>query len=118
MRTGRSIAPPVKRSWLDKDGCGKRPIGEPAFEDKIAQRQRRLGKWEWYIRFSRVYPLWGQVTPGILGDKAQDEKEESQTVFEILVDVAQTQSPSAAEGTTRHAKHQAAWSLSVLRHYW
>jgi retron-type reverse transcriptase len=38
MRSGRYIAPPVKRSWLDKDGSGKRPIGEPTFEDKIAQR--------------------------------------------------------------------------------
>ena len=38
MRSGRYIAPPVKRSWLDKDGSGKRPIGEPTLEDKIAQR--------------------------------------------------------------------------------
>jgi group II intron reverse transcriptase/maturase len=38
MRTGRYIAPPVKRSWLDKDGTSKRPIGEPTLEDKIAQR--------------------------------------------------------------------------------
>ncbi len=38
MRSGRYIAPPVKRTWLDKDGAGKRPIGEPTFEDKIAQR--------------------------------------------------------------------------------
>lgn len=38
MRSGRYIAPPVKRSWLDKEGSGKRPIGEPTFEDKIAQR--------------------------------------------------------------------------------
>jgi group II intron reverse transcriptase/maturase len=28
----------VKRSWLDKDGTSKRPIGEPTLEDKIAQR--------------------------------------------------------------------------------
>ena len=38
MRSGRYIAPPVKRTWLDKDGSSKRPIGEPTFEDKIAQR--------------------------------------------------------------------------------
>ena len=38
MRSGRYIAPPVKRTWLDKDGPSKRPIGEPTFEDKIAQR--------------------------------------------------------------------------------
>ena len=38
MRSGRYIAPLVKRTWLDKDGSGRRPIGEPTFEDKIAQR--------------------------------------------------------------------------------
>jgi group II intron reverse transcriptase/maturase len=38
LRTGRYKAPPVKRAWLDKDDGGKRPIGMPAFEDKIAQR--------------------------------------------------------------------------------
>ena len=38
MRTGRYKAPPVKRAWRDKDDGGKRPIGMPAFEDKIAQR--------------------------------------------------------------------------------
>ena len=38
LRTGRYKAPPVKRAWLDKDDGGKRPIGMPVFEDKIAQR--------------------------------------------------------------------------------
>jgi RNA-directed DNA polymerase len=38
MRNGRYIAPPVKRTWLAKDGSGRRPIGEPTLEDKIAQR--------------------------------------------------------------------------------
>jgi retron-type reverse transcriptase len=38
MRSGRYIAPPVKRSWLLKDGSGKRPIDEPTLENKIAQR--------------------------------------------------------------------------------
>ena len=28
MRSGRYIAPPVKRTWLDKDGSGKRLIGK------------------------------------------------------------------------------------------
>jgi len=38
LRTGRYKAPPVKRGWREKDDGGKRPIGMPGFEDKIAQR--------------------------------------------------------------------------------
>lgn len=38
MRSGRYKAPPVKRKWLDKEGGAQRPIGMPAFEDKIVQR--------------------------------------------------------------------------------
>lgn len=39
MRRGRYIAPPVKRTWLDKDGSGKRPIGEPTFTKFIHKFQ-------------------------------------------------------------------------------
>jgi hypothetical protein len=28
----------IKRSWLEMNGSGKRPIGETTLEDKIAQR--------------------------------------------------------------------------------
>ena len=38
LRTGRYVAPPVERVWIDKDGKTKRPIGKPTFEDKIVQR--------------------------------------------------------------------------------
>lgn len=38
IRRGRYHAPPVKRAWLDKEDGSKRPIGIPAFEDKIVQR--------------------------------------------------------------------------------
>jgi group II intron reverse transcriptase/maturase len=38
MRTGSYQAPPVKRTWLEKDDGSQRPIGMPTFEDKIAQR--------------------------------------------------------------------------------
>ena len=38
MRGGRYEAPPVKRTWLDKEDGSKRPIGKPTFEDKIVQR--------------------------------------------------------------------------------
>ena len=38
MRGGQYKAPPVKRMWLDKEDGKKRPIGLPAFEDKIVQR--------------------------------------------------------------------------------
>lgn len=38
MRSEGYKAPPVKRVWLDKEGGKKRPIGMPAFEDKIVQR--------------------------------------------------------------------------------
>ena len=38
IQSGRYIAPPVKRTWLDKEDGGQRPIGMPTFEDKIVQR--------------------------------------------------------------------------------
>jgi retron-type reverse transcriptase len=38
LRSGRSMAPPVKRTWLDKEDGSQRPSGMPAFEDKIVQR--------------------------------------------------------------------------------
>jgi retron-type reverse transcriptase len=38
LRSGRYQAPPVVRAWLEKDDGDRRPIGKPAFEDKIAQR--------------------------------------------------------------------------------
>ena len=37
LRTGRYIAPPVERVWLEEEDK-KRPIGKPTFEDKVAQR--------------------------------------------------------------------------------
>jgi retron-type reverse transcriptase len=37
-RSGRSTAPPVKRTWLDKEDGSQRPIAMPAFEDNIVQR--------------------------------------------------------------------------------
>lgn len=38
MRSGQYKAPPVKRTWLEKEGGKQRPIGMPAFEDKVVQR--------------------------------------------------------------------------------
>ena len=38
MRSGRYKAPPVKRVWIEKEDKSQRPIGIPAFEDKIVQR--------------------------------------------------------------------------------
>ena len=38
IQSGRYIAPPVKRRWLDKEDGSQRPIGMPTFEDKIVQR--------------------------------------------------------------------------------
>lgn len=38
VRSGRYKAPPVERTWLDKEDGSKRPIGKPTFEDKIVQR--------------------------------------------------------------------------------
>ncbi|MFV2058705.1 MAG: group II intron reverse transcriptase/maturase [Thiohalomonadales bacterium] len=37
-KTGCYQAPPVKRVWIEKDDKSQRPIGIPAFEDKILQR--------------------------------------------------------------------------------
>lgn len=38
MRSGKYTAPPVKRVWIEKEDKSQRPIGIPAFEDKIVQR--------------------------------------------------------------------------------
>jgi RNA-directed DNA polymerase len=38
LRKKEYKAPPVKRTYLEKEDGSKRPIGKPAFEDKIVQR--------------------------------------------------------------------------------
>ena len=38
LRSGRYQATPVERVWIEKDDGGQRPIGKPAFEDKMVQR--------------------------------------------------------------------------------
>jgi RNA-directed DNA polymerase len=38
LRSGRYQATPVERVWIEKDDGSQRPIGKPAFEDKIVQR--------------------------------------------------------------------------------
>jgi RNA-directed DNA polymerase len=38
LRHGRYQAAPVVRVWIEKEDGGSRPIGKPAFEDKIVQR--------------------------------------------------------------------------------
>jgi RNA-directed DNA polymerase len=38
LRHGRYQAAPVVRVWIEKEDGGRRPIGKPAFEDKIVQR--------------------------------------------------------------------------------
>jgi RNA-directed DNA polymerase len=38
LKSGKYKAPPVLRTWIEKDNGKKRPIGKPTFEDKIVQR--------------------------------------------------------------------------------
>jgi RNA-directed DNA polymerase len=38
LRSGRYVAPPVRRQWLDKPEGSQRALGVPTFEDKIVQR--------------------------------------------------------------------------------
>jgi RNA-directed DNA polymerase len=38
LRSGRYQAAPVERVWIEKEDGSQRPIGQPAFEDKIVQR--------------------------------------------------------------------------------
>jgi group II intron reverse transcriptase/maturase len=38
LRRGQYRAPPVRRAYLNKEDGGQRPIGIPAFEDKMVQR--------------------------------------------------------------------------------
>ena len=38
LKSGRYRAPPVRRHYIDKPNGGKRALGIPSFEDKVAQR--------------------------------------------------------------------------------
>ena len=38
LKSGRYLAPPVRRHYIPKSDGGKRALGIPSFEDKIAQR--------------------------------------------------------------------------------
>ena len=38
LKSGRYYAPPVRRTYIPKADGGQRPLGVPAFEDKVAQR--------------------------------------------------------------------------------
>ncbi len=37
-QSGKYVAPPVRRVWIEKEDGSQRPIGIPAFEDKVLQR--------------------------------------------------------------------------------
>jgi len=45
LRSGRYVAPPVQRIWIEKADGGQRPIGLPTCEDTLVQRAvaMRLG---------------------------------------------------------------------------
>jgi retron-type reverse transcriptase len=38
LRSGRSQAAPVERGWIAQEAGSQRPIGTPAFEEKLVQR--------------------------------------------------------------------------------
>ena len=54
----------------------------------------------------------------LLGYQAENEKRQGQAISEVSVALGQIQSPFTSEGTTKDAKHQASWSLSVLWYKW
>jgi len=60
-RSGRYTAPPVKRTWLDKEDGSQRPIGMPACADTSVQRA--------------VTRLWGAVSAPDVHDGSHGVRE-------------------------------------------
>jgi hypothetical protein len=74
-----------------------------------------LGLWERHIRFSRIYPLLGEIAPRGLGAETAYGQEAADTEHESRVGLVSGPPPPPAGRAIPCAVQQAAGELSVLR---
>src|SRR5262245_24879609 len=100
--------------------------GLPALACVFIQRRRRwsysgsqsqsgIGTWERHIRVSRLHPLLGTNTSGVLGHQTQNSQETAPAYPAGVVAMVSPQSSCASAIPVSDAVREAARALSVLR---
>src|SRR6266545_3791504 len=80
-----------------------------------AQSQSGIGTWERHIRVSRLHPLLGTNTSGILGHQTQNSQETAPAYPAGVVAMVSPQSSCASAIPVSDAVRETTRALSVLR---
>ena len=107
LRSGRYQAAPVERVWIENE--------DDAGRIQEAQSQSGSGTWERHIRVSRLHPLLGTNTSGILGYQTQNSQETAPADSAGAVAMVSPQPPCASAIPVSNAVREATRTLSVLR---